>query len=111
MSSEFSYTSKLENNILIITTQGYINNVGGEKIEKEFKKHYDNGVTNVLVDMEKSNVINSIGISYFIEIIEKLNDKNGKLYFTNLDSAIDKTFSIMGLFQYAVKVNSVDEIK
>ena len=37
--------------------------------------------------------------------------KEGKLYFTNLDPAIEKTFTIMGLFQFAEKVDSIDEIK
>ena len=65
----------------------------------------------LLIDIEGSKVVNSIGISFLIEIIEKLNGKGGKLYFSNLDPSIDKTFTIMGLFQFAGKVSSVDEIK
>ena len=55
-------------------------------------------------------MVNSIGISYLIEIIEKLNDKSGTLYFCNMDAAIEKTFTIMGLFQFAKKVDSVSDI-
>jgi anti-anti-sigma factor len=60
------------------------------------------------MDLEKSKVVNSIGISYLIEIIEKLSQNNGKMIFTNLDPAIEKTFKIMGLFQFAEKADSVD---
>jgi anti-anti-sigma regulatory factor len=42
-------------------------------------------------------------------MIEKLNETNGKLVFTNLDPTIEKTFTIMGLFQFAEKANNVDE--
>lgn len=108
---EFELSSELVNNILKIKTDGYINNSGGEIIVNEFNKHYDNGVTKVLIDIEKSKVVNSIGISFLIEIIEKLNDKGGKLYFSNLDPSIEKTFTIMGIFQFAEKVNSVEDIK
>jgi anti-anti-sigma regulatory factor len=44
-----------------------------------------------------------------IEIIEKLNESGGKMVFTNLDPSIDKTFLIMGLYQFAQKVDRVEE--
>ena len=110
MKMDFNLTSSVENSVLVIKTEGYINNEGGKKIAEEFEKHFDTGVNKVLLDIENSKVVNSIGISYLIEIIEKLNEKNGTLYFTNMDSAIEKTFTIMGLFQFAKKINSLDEI-
>ncbi|HSP88626.1 MAG TPA: STAS domain-containing protein, partial [Ignavibacteriaceae bacterium] len=58
--------------------------------------------------LEKSKVVNSIGISYLIEMIEMLNQNNGKMIFTDLDPTIEKTFKIMGLFQYSEKADSVD---
>lgn len=108
MSSEFNLTVELRNEILVMKTEGYINNIAGEKISQEFSKHFNNGVNRVIIDLEKSKVINSIGISYLLEVIEKLNEKNGKLIFTNLDSTIDKTFNIMGLYQFAEKADSID---
>jgi anti-anti-sigma factor len=111
MIKDFELTSNMVNDVLVMKTEGYINNAGGEKISQEFDKHYSNGITKVLIDIEKSNVVNSIGISFLIEVIEKLNDKGGKLYFSNLDPSIEKTFTIMGLFQFAEKVSSVEDIK
>lgn len=111
MVKNFELTSNLSNDVLVIKTEGYINNAGGEKISEEFENYFEKGVIKVLIDIENSKVVNSIGISFLIEIIEKLNDKGGKLYFTNLDPAIEKTFTIMGLFQFAQKVATVDEIK
>jgi len=109
MEAEFKLTSELKNNILILHTSGYVNNDGGEKIASEFSKHFENGVTKVIINLEKSKVVNSIGISFLIEVIEKLNEKDGKLIFTNLEPAIEKTLTIMGLFNYAGKNKTVDE--
>ncbi|MDX1699573.1 MAG: STAS domain-containing protein [Melioribacteraceae bacterium] len=111
MIKDFELSTNMEGDVLVMKTEGYINNNGGEKISEEFSKHYDNGVTKVLMDIEGSKVVNSIGISFLIEVIEKLNEKGGKLYFSNLDPSIEKTFTIMGLFQFAEKVSSVDDIK
>ena len=106
MVADFNLTSELKDNNLIIKTTGYINNTGGEKIVQEFDKHPD--INKLILNLEESKVVNSIGISHLIEIIEKLNDKNGKLIFTNLDPIVEKTFTIMGLFQFADKADSVE---
>ena len=67
MIKDFELTSNMVNDVLVMKTEGYINNAGGEKISQEFDKHYSNGITKVLIDIEKSNVVNSIGISFLIE--------------------------------------------
>ena len=108
MESEFKLMSEIKNDVLIMHTSGYVNNEGGEKIAQEFSKHFETGIKKVIIDLENSKVVNSIGISFLIEVIEKLNDSSGKLIFTNLESAIEKTLTIMGLFNYAGKEDSVD---
>ena len=46
--------------------------------------------------MNDSKVVNSIGVSILIEIIEKLQVVNGVMAFTNLAGIVEKTFNIMG---------------
>ena len=109
MEQQFSLTSELRDNRLIIVTSGYVNNVGGEAIAKEFDKHFGNNITKVVINLGQSKVVNSIGMSFLLEIIEKLQDVQGKLVFTNLDPAVDKMLTIMGLFEFAGKASNVDE--
>lgn len=109
MSSEFNLLTETKNNCVVINTTGYINNIGGQKIVDEFYKYNRNGINNVILNLAKSNVVNSIGISFLIEIIEKLNQSNGQLIFTNLNPTIEKTFTIMGLFQFAKKADNLDD--
>ncbi len=106
MSTEFNLTSQLHDKTLVIKTEGYINNTGGEKIVNEFEKHSD--INKLILNLENSKVVNSIGISHLIEVIERLNQTSGKLVFTNLDPTIEKTFTIMGLFQFAEKADTVE---
>ena len=109
MGQEFSLTSEVKDGCLVITTSGYVNNAGGEAIAKEFTKHFESGTKYVVINLANSKVVNSIGMSFLIDIIDKLNDVNGKLVFTNVDPAVDKMLSIMGLFKFAGKEPSVDE--
>ena len=47
-----------------------------------------------LLDLENSKVVNSIGVSILIEIIEKLQEVDGRLAYCNLASIVEKTFNI-----------------
>ena len=109
MDQEFSLTSKLMENRLVISTSGYVNNVGGEAIAAEFNRHFEKGVREVVVNLAGSRVVNSIGMSFLLEILEKLHEADGKLVFTNLDPAVDKMLTIMGIFNMAGKAADVNE--
>jgi len=109
MEHQFSLSSEVRDNRLIIATTGYINNVGGETIAKEFTCHFEQGVTEVILNLAQSKVVNSIGMSFLLEILDQLQEAGGKLVFTNLDPAVEKMLSIMGLFKFAGKQPSVED--
>jgi anti-anti-sigma factor len=108
MSEEFKLQTEKVGDTLVIRTEGYINNVAGEKISLIFSDKSNAEIKNAVFDLEKSKVINSIGISYLLEVIELLSEKNGKIIFLNLDPSIEKTFKIMGLFQFSQTADSLD---
>ncbi|MFI5180441.1 MAG: STAS domain-containing protein [Thermoanaerobaculia bacterium] len=87
--------------VAILRTDGYINNAGGEEIAKQAYSLMGGGVNRLLLDLEKTKIVNSIGISILIEILEKILDSGGRLAFCRLTPTIEKTFQIMGLAQYA----------
>ncbi len=85
----------------ILHTKGYINNVGGEEIATRAYELLDGGVRTLLLDLRETKIVNSIGISILIEIIEKAMERNGRVAFCCLTPVIHKTFHIMGLANYA----------
>jgi anti-anti-sigma factor len=108
MSEEFTLQTEKFGDTLVIKTEGYINNTAGEKISLLFSNNSDDEIKNAVFDLEKSKVINSIGISYLLEVIELLSEKKGKIIFLNLNPSIEKTFKIMGLFQFSQTADSLD---
>ena len=109
MEQPFTLTSDLKDNCLVIATSGYVNNVGGEAIAKEFGRHFEKGTKQLVINLARSKVVNSIGMSFLIEIIEQLEEVGGKLVFTNLDPAVEKMLAIMGLFKFAGKEPTVED--
>lgn len=87
--------------LAVIYTDGYINNQGGEEIARAAYDLIDEGYKCLLLNLHGTKIINSIGISILIEIIEKMIEIEGRLAFCSLTPTIDKTFHIMGLAQYA----------
>ncbi|MGH9316697.1 MAG: STAS domain-containing protein [Thermoanaerobaculia bacterium] len=87
--------------VAVFWTDGYINNQGGEEIARQAYAQLDSGAQVLVLNLEKTRIVNSIGISILIEVLEKVMDRKGVLAFCNLTPTIDKTFRIMGLAQYA----------
>lgn len=87
--------------LAVIHTDGYINNQGGEEIARVCYELIEKGHKKLLLNLSRTKIVNSIGISILIEIIEKMLEIEGKLAFCSLTPTIQKTFHIMGLAQYA----------
>ena len=98
--SNFQVTVKEVDSVIVIATDGYLNNIGGEKISEVCDEYIDKGKNTFLINLEKSTVVNSIGVSILIEIIEKLQEVDGRLAYCNLASIVEKTFNISNATAY-----------
>ena len=101
MTENMKVTVQRREGLAVIYTDGYINNQGGEEIARVAYQLLDEGYRSLVLNLEKTKIVNSIGISILIEIIEKMLEIQGRLGFCCLTPTIHKTFHIMGLAQYA----------
>ena len=101
MSENLTVTVDRLDGLAVIHTQGYIDDRGGEQIASTAHQLIGEGYRVLLLDLAGTSIVNSIGISILIEIIEKMIEIEGKLGFCCLTPTIEKTFHIMGLAQYA----------
>ena len=83
--------------VAVLEVTGYINNEGGEAIAREAGRLLDAGREVLLFDLHATRIINSIGISLLLEVLERTLDLGGTLAFCCLSPSISKTFQIMGL--------------
>ena len=92
--------------LLILKTQGYLNKDLGEEILEVSKSNISQGVNRIIINLEQSNIVNSIGASIMIELIEELQEVDGSLAFCSLTPIVEKTFNIMGLTKYCASYES-----
>ena len=109
MAEEFSLVHQLDGPVLIIRTKGYLNDLGAEQVDTVCTEHLENSVSKIVINLEQSPLINSIGISILIGVIEAIEDSEGALAFTNLTPTNRKTFEMMGLLQFAQAFDSEAE--
>ena len=107
--SGFIKSTKEANQIVIIETDGYLNNEGGEAISTICYEKMGEGKNKFLINMAGTKVVNSIGVSILIEIIEKLQEVEGKIGYYNLAPIVSKPFNIMGLTKYSTVFTTEEE--
>ena len=74
MSEEFSLTSQKDGPVLVVRTNGYLNDLGAEQVDEVCTEHLDSGTNKIVINLEQSPLINSIGISILIGVIEAIED-------------------------------------
>ena len=114
MTDKFNLTVRKEKDFAVLSTEGYINHLG-EQIADECNSLMGAGYKKFVLNLEKSKVVNSIGLAIFIEVIEQLQQVKGTMYFCGLAPIIEKSFKIMGLAQrvkiFKTETEAAEEIQ
>ena len=85
----------------VIETAGYLNDALGEKLSETAQELIQKGYTQLVINLDQTSLINSIGISILIEIIEVLEEREGTLNFCGLSATQERTFRMMAIAKYA----------
>ena len=106
--SNFSLTSKSEQDIAIIEPKGYINDTGAETLELASEQFLGNGIKKLIVNFSGVQFINTIGLSIFLGMVQKALEYHSLLCFTNMKKDHREIFEMAGLIKY-VKVFKDEE--
>ena len=99
-SAQFIVVSRLEGDAAIIYPKGYLNNLSGESLVIECGIYIGKGITKIVVNFSETDLINSIGISMLLQIIEDLRNIKGTICCTNMTKFLRDTFEMLGLMQH-----------
>jgi anti-anti-sigma factor len=85
---------------LVVCVGGYLNSLLGEEVEKVVRTRLDEGVRRILINFEDMRLVNSIGISFVIGIVEKVMEREGRMAFCALSRINCDMFRVTGLEKY-----------
>jgi anti-anti-sigma factor len=96
----FSVASRLERDVAVIYPKGYLNNLSGESLVVECSAYIGKGITKIVVNFSETDLINSIGVSLLLQIMEDLKNIKGTICCTNMSKFLRDTFEMLGLIQH-----------
>ena len=96
-----------EGQVGILETDGYINDT--DRVAQAGHTLIDEGLKRLVINMGKSRIISSIGVSVLAGLIGRLREMDGKVAFCCATPTIGKTFRIMGLLKVADLYDTEEE--
>lgn len=93
----------------VIYASDYLNKLTGERIERECRKQLDDGCRALVIDFSDTQLVNSIGISILLGIID-IAEKNGaRVIFSDVNNQTIELFNMLGLTKHVVLVRDEQE--
>jgi anti-anti-sigma factor len=89
-----------EEDTLVVCVGMYLNSLLGEEVEKVVRARLDDGGRRILLNFQGTRLVNSIGISFVIGIVEKVMEREGRMAFCEVSRINRDLFRVTGLEKY-----------
>ena len=86
----------------VVFADNYLNKLSGEQIEYECRRRLETGCKELEVNFAKTEIINSIGISILLSVIDTASDKGAKVVFSDVNENTVELFEMLGLTNHVV---------
>ena len=84
----------------IIYASDYLNKLSGERIERECKNQLEAGRHAVVINFRDTELVNSIGVSILMGVIDAAEQSEARLIFCDVNSQSASLFEMLGLTKH-----------
>ena len=88
----------------VIHAGDYLNKLSGEQIEYECKRRLEKGCKELVVNFSQTEIVNSIGISILLGVIDIASKNGAKVVFSDVNEDTVELFDMLGLTNHVVIV-------
>jgi anti-anti-sigma factor len=93
----------------VVYASDYLNKLTGEKIERECRRQLDGGCRALIIDFSETKLVNSIGISILLGIIDVAEKSGAHIVFSDVNNQTIELFEMLGLTRHVVLAKNVSE--
>jgi anti-anti-sigma factor len=93
----------------VIYASDYLNKLTGERIERECKKQLDLGCRALVIDFSDTELVNSIGVSILLGIIDIAEKSGALVVFSDVKNETVQLFEMLGLTRHVVLAKNEQE--
>ena len=84
----------------IVYAGDYLNKLAGEQIEHECRLRLQEGCDELVVNFSQTELVNSIGVSILLGIIDSAANKGAKIVFSDVKQETVELFDILGVTKH-----------
>ena len=84
----------------VVYASDYLNKLSGEKIERECRRQLDSGCRALVIDFSDTKLVNSIGISILLGIIDVAEKSGAQIVFSDVNNQTVQLFDMLGLTRH-----------
>lgn len=81
----------------VVYASDYLNKLTGEKIERECRRQLDCGCRALVIDFSDTELVNSIGVSILLGIIDVAQKNGAEVVFSDVNNQTIALFDMLGL--------------
>ena len=86
----------------VVYASDYLNKLSGEKIERECRRQLSCGCRALVIDFSDTKLVNSIGISILLGIIDVAEKSGAQIVFSDVNNQTVELFEMLGLTRHVV---------
>ncbi len=105
MDNNFDIAVRTEGEIATVFASDYLNKISGEKIERECRRQIDSGYKTLVVNFKDTEIVNSIGVSILLGVIDAAKNADAKVIFSDVSKETGQLFEMLGLTNH-VEISS-----
>jgi ABC-type transporter Mla MlaB component len=95
--SAFQATRLQQEDLPVLLLEGYLNQRGGETLRLQVQEILQGCPAALALDFSGTTLVNSIGVSFLLEIIEAARRGNTSLEFVHVPADIGDLFGLLGI--------------
>lgn len=80
----------------------YLNKLSGEAVERECKQQIDAGCKTIIVNFAETELVNSIGVSILLGVIDAASDAGANIIFSDVNEDTIELFEMLGVTKHVV---------
>jgi len=84
----------------VVYASDYLNKLTGEKIERECRRQLDCGCRALVIDFSDTKLVNSIGVSILLGIINVAEKNGARIVFSEVSTQTIQLFEMLGLTRH-----------
>jgi anti-anti-sigma factor len=93
----------------VVYATDYLNKLSGERIERECRERLDEGCRALVINFRDTELVNSIGVSILLGVIDAAEGVGAQLVFSDVNSQTVELFEMLGLTKYVALAEDEQE--